>query len=178
MAQKDTQPDAPGAAQAETAQDSFSIAKIYLKDVSFTVDDPKRAMGFVPGQNKMTVSYSVNVLPMGQGVYESSVTMSIEARNNKQERLLSLELTEAGISRLVGAKLQDARYVTEVEAPFVIYPFAREAASRFLASSGFPVPLLPFALNFDAMRESKENSGQAGQETEAAPEQGPSRSQA
>ncbi len=145
----DTPPDAPanaaanaqsGAAQLPPAP--FRLIAQYLKDLSFenpgavtVLTSPQRE---VPrGQLKFDVQAKL-IAPMK---YEVSLVLGITAQR-EQDTIYIVELEYAGLFDVTGAAEERISALLMIEAPSLLFPFAREILANATNAGGYPPVLL------------------------------------
>ena len=119
----------------------FKLLAQYLKDMSF--ENPGAPMvlatkGDVPrGQLKLDVQ-AKTVAPMQ---YEVSLLLGITAMRD-QETVYIVELEYAGLFDVTGAPEEHVTPLLMIEAPRVLFPFAREVLAKATRDGGYPPVLL------------------------------------
>ncbi|MDA3878687.1 MAG: protein-export chaperone SecB [Halothiobacillus sp.] len=140
-----------GADVAETAaiEQQFVIQKIYLKDVSF--ESPQTPEVFVAEEWSPEVNVQVanNARPLGEGVYETALTITATASQNNETIYLA-EVQYAGIFTVVGFDDVSIQQVLGAYCPNLIQPYIRETISDLVMKGGFPQMVLQ-PINFDQL---------------------------
>lgn len=130
------------------AQPGLSIRRIYLKDLSF--ETPMGVEAF--GQNvqpKIDQDLSVQVNPMGEGLHEVILLMTVTARV-EQRAVFLVEVKQAGLFGTTGLTGAQLSHVINSQCPQILFPYARETIDSALIRGSFPALMLP-PLNFDAI---------------------------
>ena len=145
----DTRPDAPANAQTNVPGDTaqlppapFKLIAQYLKDLSFenpgavtVLTTPQRE---VPrGQLKFDVQAKI-IAPMK---YEVSLVLGITAQR-EQDTIYIVELEYAGLFDVTGAPEEHITPLLMIEAPRLLFPFAREILASATNAGGYPTVLL------------------------------------
>jgi preprotein translocase subunit SecB len=146
-----------------TAQPSFGLEKIYLKDVSY--EAPGAPAVFLQAQApEIGVQIGLTARPIEdqQDFYEVILTIQITAKRDDKVLFL-VEVQQAGVFRIQGIGGEALQHTLEVTCAYVLLPFAREAVNDLVSKGGFP-QLLINPINFDALFEQKRaNAKQAAQ---------------
>src|ERR1700690_3030288 len=119
----------------------FKLLAQYLKDLSF--ENPgsphvHSTKGEVPrGQLKLDVQ-ARTIAPMQ---YEVSLVLGITAMRD-QETVYIVELQYAGLFDVTGAPEEHVTPLLMIEAPRILFPFAREVLAKATHDGGYPPVLL------------------------------------
>jgi preprotein translocase subunit SecB len=135
-------------APAETTGPSFTVEKLYVKDVSFEV--PGAPMVFnETAQPQLQMNLNQSVQRLNDQAYE--VVLGITLTCNADDKTLYLaEVKQAGVFGLTGFDAQTLDAMLGTQCPNVLYPYARQLISELIQSGGFP-PFLLQPINFDAL---------------------------
>lgn len=136
------------AGQKKEAQPGLNIRRIYLKDLSF--ETPMGVEAF--GQNvqpKIDQDLSVQVNPVGEGLHEVVLLMTVTARV-EQRVVFLVEVKQAGLFGTSGLAGPQLSHVINSQCPQILFPYARETIDAALTRGSFPALMLP-PLNFDAI---------------------------
>jgi preprotein translocase subunit SecB len=139
------------ATNAETLQ--FSLAKIYLKDVSFeTPNSPAVFFQEEALSPKISVQYATAHATLSNDYYEVVLTITASA-TNKQGTLFLVEIHQAGVflARDITQEQKLSRFLS-VRCPNILFPYAREAIDGLMLKGGFP-PLMLAPIDFAARYE-------------------------
>ena len=134
--------------EAADAGPSFTVEKIYVKDVSFEV--PGGAAAFNEGnQPQLQMNLNQSVQRLNDNAYE--VVLGITLTCTADDKSLYLvEVKQAGVFGLTGFDAQTLDAMLGTQCPNVLYPYARQLISELILAGG----LRPFFLqpiNFDAL---------------------------
>lgn len=143
---------------SENAQPVFSIEKLYVKDLS--VEVPGAPQIFL---ERETPQVNVQLRTEGQvveeGVYEVTLTVTVNARIGEDRNLFLVEVAQAGIFQIRNLPEGELEPVMMIGCPNILFPYAREAVSDAVTRAGFqPVLLTP--VNFEALYQSRKQQGQ------------------
>ena len=127
---------------------SFSIEKLYLKDLS--VEVPNAPEVFLEQENpQVEIQLQTNGRNLGSGAYEVVLTVTVTARIGEKTVFL-VEVGQAGIFRLRNIPEENLEALLLIACPNILFPYAREAVSDAVVRAGFaPVVLQP--VNFEAL---------------------------
>lgn len=129
---------------------TFSIQKIYIKDVSFeTPNSPDVFKGenFQPDINLQLQSRS---RALDGNIFEIVLEITVTAKVDKESTAYLAEVQQAGIFNLDGFGDEDMTYMIGSYCPNILFPYAREVISDLVTKGGFPQLLLA-PVNFDAL---------------------------
>ena len=143
----------------------LSVNLQYLKDLSF--ESPRAPQVFVTQgpQSQVGVNVRVDGRAVGENTYEITLHLEVGATAGDDQVFL-LEMDYAGIFTVGAVPPQVLGPLMMIEAPRMLFPFARQIISNVVASGGFP-PLLINPIDFaDLYRRQLAAAEQPG---EAAP---------
>ena len=129
---------------SESAQPTFVIEKVYLKDLSAEV--PNGPEVFLE-RDPPTVEVNLNSAgrQVQDGVYEAVLTVTITARI-KEKTVFLVEAAQAGVFQIRNVPQQDMGPLLGIACPNTLFPYARETISTITARAGFqPVILAPMS---------------------------------
>jgi preprotein translocase subunit SecB len=131
----------PGAA-------SFSIEKIYVKDLS--LENPGAPMSFRQQESpQVEIGLRTSGDQIEPDVFESVLTITLTAKVG-DKTLFLIEAAQAGVFTIKGVPAAQLQGVLAVQCPTVLFPYVRETISDAVARAGFPpVHLAP--INFEAL---------------------------
>ena len=136
------------AGQQKQAQPGLNIRRIYLKDLSF--EAPMGIEAFNQSvQPKIDQDLSVQVNPVGEGLHEVILLMTVTARV-EQRVVFLIEVKQAGLFGTSGIAGPQLSHVINSQCPQILFPYARETIDSALIRGSFPPVMLP-PLNFDAI---------------------------
>lgn len=140
MAEKNTQ---------TTGQAPITVNAQYIKDLSF--ENPNAPQSLVPQEKAPNVEVNINVeaRKLQENTYEVTLSVQAEAKNEDMVNFLA-EAAYAGIFTLNEVPQEHHQAVLMIEAPRLLFPFAREIIADATRNGGFP-PLLINPIDFAAM---------------------------
>ena len=119
----------------------------YVKDLSFENPNAPGSLQ-MQGQPKIEINVNVNARAGGQDMYEVELKIEASARAQDGGTLaFQVELLYAGLFRLVGAPEEALEPFLVVEAPRILFPFARRVIADCVRDGGFP-PLMLEPIDF------------------------------
>jgi preprotein translocase subunit SecB len=131
--------DSPVGASQRTAP--FTLLAQYLKDLSFENPGAPGVLTnrgeFPRGQLNLDVKAKL-VAPLQ---YEVSLLLGISATRD-EETIYIVELEYAGVFDVTGAPEEHVTPLVMIEAPRVLFPFAREVLAKVTREGGYPPVLL------------------------------------
>lgn len=142
---------APGPAQAQPqtpqpGQIPIAIKTQYIKDLSF--ENPRAPASFLALQSPPTIDVTVNVGAQHLAEQDYEVTLVIGASAKLgSEPLFMVELTYGGVVTLGQVPQEHMRPLLLIEAPRLLFPFARNIVADATREGGFP-PLLLQPIDF------------------------------
>lgn len=144
----DQVPLAGAAPQAATDAPVFTIERIYVKDLS--LENPNSPQAFLQQESpQIEVSLATRGEPVGEGIFESVLTVTVTAKVGEQTLFL-VEVAQAGIFQIRNIPEQDVQPLLGVHCPNILFPYARENISSAIIRAGYPpVHLAP--INFEAL---------------------------
>ena len=136
-----------------------------LKDLSF--ESPRAPQVFVTQgpQSQVGVNVRVDGRAVGENTYEITLHLEVGATAGDDQVFL-LEMDYAGIFTVGAVPPQVLGPLMMIEAPRMLFPFARQIISNVVASGGFP-PLLINPIDFADLY--RRQLAAAEQQGEAAP---------
>lgn len=122
----------------------------YVKDLSFENPNAPGSLQ-MQGQPKIEINVNVNARAGGQDMYEVELKVEASARNQESGQLaFQVELLYAGLFRLTGAPQEAIEPFLIVEAPRILFPFARRVIADVVRDGGFP-PLMLEPIDFGGL---------------------------
>jgi len=133
----------------EQQQPTFSIEKIYVKDLSLEIPHaPKIFM------QRETPQIDVQLHNQGgmvdEGVYEIVLTVTVTAKLAEDKTLFLVEVAQAGIFQIRNIPQADLEPILGITCPNILFPYVRETISDMVTRAGFP-PVLMNPVNFELM---------------------------
>ena len=143
----------------ENTQPVFSIEKLYVKDLS--VEVPGAPQIFLERENpQINVQLSTAGRAIEDGVYEITLTVTVDAKISEDRTLFLIEVAQAGIFQIRNVPQDDLEPVMMIGCPNILFPYAREAVSDAVTRAGFqPVLLAP--VNFETLYQSQRQQAAA-----------------
>ena len=153
-------------------QPQVSILAQYVKDLS--VENPSAPQVYSwQVQPQLDVQFNLNVQNAGEGVHEVTLKFDISARSDNGTHFV-VDLTYAGLFAIQNVPAEALSPFLLIEAPRLLFPFARQVISEAVSSMGFPPLMLDpidFASAYMAQLEAaqQQQGGDAGTPGEPAP---------
>ncbi|MDX9716543.1 protein-export chaperone SecB [Thauera sp. WH-2] len=143
----------------QNTQPVFSIEKLYVKDLS--VEVPGAPQIFLERENpQINVQLSTAGRAIEDGVYEITLTVTVDAKISEDRTLFLIEVAQAGIFQIRNVPQDDLEPVMMIGCPNILFPYAREAVSDAVTRAGFqPVLLAP--VNFETLYQSQRQQAAA-----------------
>lgn len=147
---EDNQNAAAPAAGAEGAQaPAFGIVGQYVRDLSF--ENPNAPASLMPGQANPGSNVNINVQVKKQADDVYAVEIGLNVKTERDGKVLyAVELVYGGLFRARNIPENQIGALLMVEAPRLIFPFARQVLASTIQAGGFP-PLLLEPVDFLAL---------------------------
>ena len=142
-----SEPVANGAA-AEATGPTFSVEKIYVKDVSFEAPGAPQVFS-EQGQPGLEMNLNQRVQRVADALFEVELGVTLTCKLADKTVYL-VEVRQAGLFGLGGFDEQTLDAMLGVHCPNILYPYARQTISDLITAGGFP-PFLLQPINFDAL---------------------------
>ena len=128
---------APTPSAPQNAAVSIGLGAPYIKDFSF--ESPHAPQIFAEINTPPQVAVDVNVLSrgMGNGNFESLLKLKLEAKFENKTAFI-VELAYAGLFGLPALPEDQIKLFLLVEAPRLLFPFARSIIANAIREGGFP----------------------------------------
>ena len=150
MSDNSTQTQSDANADAEGRQ--IVVHAQYIKDLSFENPNAPDILIDPPQQPDVQIGVNVNARGLNSEQYE--VILSLSANAKTEDKVLFLaELTYAAIVSAPGASREDLNPLIMIEAPRLMFPFARAIISDMTRDGGF-MPLSIQPIDFVAVYQS------------------------
>ena len=141
-----SEPVANGAA-AEANGPTFSVEKIYVKDLSLEV--PSAPQVFLQaGEPQLEVQLNHKAQSIDGVLFDVALSVTVTAKV-ADKTLFLVEAVQAGIFQILGVPESDLAPVLGVICPNVLFPYVRETISDMVNRAGFP-PVVLQHMSFDA----------------------------
>ena len=144
MADETTNGIAPAQEQAAT----FSIEKLYVKDVSFEVPAAPQVFN-EQGQPELQMNLGQRVQRVSDTGFEVVLGITLTCKVNDKTAYLA-EVQQAGVFTLAGFEDAGVDAMLGTQCPAVLYPYAANTITQLIQAGGFP-PFFLQPINFDAL---------------------------
>src|SRR5690348_16960727 len=163
----DQQPAPGGNGSGETGNEpQVSILAQYIKDLS--AENPSSPQVFSwQVQPSLDVQFNIGINPAGESVHEVTLKIEVSARSENGVHFV-VDLSYAGLFGLRNLPDEALQPFLLIEAPRLIFPFARQIVADAVVNLGFP-PLMLDPIDFAAAYVSQLQA-QQGQQATPAPE--------
>ncbi len=137
---------------SEQVQPTFSIEKLYVKDLSIEV--PNAPSIFLDRETpQVNVELNTSAEKVDEGYYNVTVTVTVNA-TVKDRAMFLVEVAQAGVFQIRDFPEGDIEPVQMIGCANILFPYAREAVSDAITRAGFqPVMLAP--VNFEALYQAR-----------------------
>lgn len=130
----------------ENNQPVFQIQRVYLKDLS--LEQPNSPSIFLEqAQPAIEVSVDVGAEQLADGVFESTVTVTVTAKVNDKVAFL-VEGKQAGIFEVRNIPEAQLDPLLGIGCPNIVYPYLRGNIADVITRAGFP-PVHLAEINFE-----------------------------
>ncbi|MBS1186987.1 MAG: secB [Burkholderiaceae bacterium] len=131
----------------EAQQAVFQIQRVYLKDLS--LEQPNSPAVFLEQElPSVEVSVSVNNDNIAEGIYETSVTVTVTSKVKDKVAFL-VEGTQSGIFEVRNIPLEQLDPLLGIGCPTIVYPYLRANIADTITRAGF-APIHLAEINFEA----------------------------
>ena len=137
---------------SEQAQPTFSIQRIYLKDMSLEQPNAPKIL-LEQGQPQVDVQLNLHGEPVQDGLYEVSVTATVTTKINDKVLFL-VEAKQAGLFEIRNIPQDQLQPILAIACPQIVYPYLRATVADVINRTGFP-PVHLTEVNFQAMYEAQ-----------------------
>ena len=127
----------------------------YIKDFSF--ENPHAPQIFAPATTPPSLNLGVNVQtrPLSEDAHEVLLMLRLEAKQDDKVAFLA-DLTYGGVFTIPVLPEEQLKIILLVEAPRLLFPFARTIVANAVREAGFP-PFLINPIDFAALYQSQIN---------------------
>jgi preprotein translocase subunit SecB len=130
----------------DNQQPVFQIQRVYLKDMS--LEQPNSPAIFLEQEApNIEVSVDVGAEPLAEGVFESTVTITVTAKINDKVAFLC-EGKQAGIFEARNIPAEQLDPLLGIGCPTIVYPYLRANIADMITRAGFP-PVHLSEINFE-----------------------------
>jgi preprotein translocase subunit SecB len=171
MAEQDSTNQGNGSGEAGNEPAVATLAQ-YIKDLS--VENPSAPQVYQwQVQPTLDVQFHLNSEKVADDVYEVVIKVEVTARSDNGVHFV-VDLSYGGLFGVRNMPEEALGPILLVEAPRLIFPFARQIVSEAVTNAGFP-PLLLDPIDFASAYVSQLQAAQQQGEGEAAPEEAPAK---
>lgn len=143
---------------SEAQQPTFSIEKIYVRDLSLEV--PGGSQTFMqPEQPQLEIQLEQQSQRVSDVLFEVTLKVTVTAKHDSKTLFL-VEVSQAAVFQIRNVPEAELAHVLGIVCPNVLFPYARETVSDVISRAGFP-PVLLAPVNFEALYHQR--VAQAGQ---------------
>jgi preprotein translocase subunit SecB len=150
-----TSTNTPNTATAADAalEPVFQIQRVYLKELS--LEQPNSPAVFLETeQPSLDIQLSIETLPVMEGVFEVSVTATVQT-TVKDKTVFLIEAKQAAIFEVRNLAADQMGPILGIACPQIIYPYLRSNVADVITRAGFP-PVHLSEINFQAMYEQQQ----------------------
>jgi len=141
---------------------SFAVNAQYIKDLSFENPNVIKMMTQQGGTPEVSFNLGVQVNGVGPESYEVTLSVRAEAKRDGMVGFI-VELAYAGVFTLSGIPQDQVEPLLFIEAPRLLFPFARAIVADLTRDGGFtPLMLQPIDFVDLYRRKLAERQGQGG----------------
>ncbi len=142
----------------EKIQPTFSIEKLFVKDLSLEVPNAPRIY-LEREAPQVDVSMNDSAQRIDDAFHEVVLTVTVTAKL-KDKTVFLVELTYGGIFQIRNVPERELEAVLGVTCPNILFPYVREVVSETVSRAGFP-PVILHPMNFEAIFQAKRQQKQA-----------------
>ena len=145
----------------QNEQPSFSIEKLFVKDLSLEVPNAPRVY-LERDAPQVEVAMNNAAQAIDEGFYEVVLTVTVTAKL-KEKTVFLVELSYGGVFRIRNVPAAELDPVLGVTCPNILFPYVREVVSETVTRAGFP-PVILHPMNFEAIYQAQrqQTQGAAG----------------
>ena len=148
---------------AENTQPTFTIEKLYIKDLSLEV--PNAPQVFLERETpQINVQLKTEGRPISEGVYEIVLTVTVSAKFPDERTVFLVEAAQCGIFQIRNVPEADLEPIMMIGCANILFPYAREAVSDAVTRAGFQ-PVLLSPVNFEGLYQARLQQQAQGAET-------------
>lgn len=147
------------AAEGAEMQPAMNILAQYVKDFSF--ENPNAPASLRPRDKAPEINININVNPNAMSETDFEVELKLDAKAmDGDEVLFNVELIYAGIFRFTGMPQEMLQMAVLIEAPRMLFPFARQIMADATRNGSFP-PLMIDPVDFAQLFQQRMQQQQA-----------------
>jgi preprotein translocase subunit SecB len=129
-------------------QPSFSIEKIYLRDLSLEIPNAPAAFLQREAPN-IDIDLHTEGSLIEEELFEAIVTITVTAKV-ADKTLFLVEAAQAGVFYIRNLPKEQVEAVLGITCPNILFPYLREIVSSTVTHAGFP-PVVLNPINFEAL---------------------------
>jgi len=139
----------------EVQQPVFQIQRVYLKDLS--LEQPNSPAIFLEQEApNIEVAVDVGVDNLAEGIFESTVTITVTAKINDKVAFL-VEGKQAGIFEVRNIPAEQIEPLLGIGCPNIVYPYLRANIADAITRAGFP-PVHLSEINFEVFYQQRQQA--------------------
>lgn len=167
MAEQETPPVTNGSGEnGADGEPQISVLAQYIKDLS--VENPSAPSVFQwTDQASLDVQFNIAIDKVADDVHEVTLKIDVTARSTQGVHFV-VDLSYAGLVGLRNMPEEALGPILLIEAPRLLFPFARQIIADAVVGSGFP-PLMLDPIDFGAAYMAQLQAAQAGSAGGEAP---------
>ena len=127
---------------------SFTVEKLYIKDVSFEAPGTPQVFNEA-GQPQLQMNLNQRVQRLSDDAYEVVLGVTLTCTIGDKTAYLA-EVQQAGVFGLSGFDDMTLEVMLGTHCPNTLYPYVRQTVSDLITAGGFP-PFLLQPINFEAL---------------------------
>jgi preprotein translocase subunit SecB len=136
-----------GAAPAQAGA-TFTVEKIYVKDLSFEAPNAPQVFN-EQSQPELQMNLNQKVQRLSDSAFEVLLGVTLTCNVGGKTAYLA-EVQQAGVFTLAGFEDAGVDAMLGTQCPNLLYPYAAAAISQLIQNGGFP-PFFMQPINFDAL---------------------------
>ena len=133
---------------AAPAAATFSLEKIYVKDVSFEAPNAPQVFN-EQGQPDLQMNLNQRVQRLSDNVFEVVLGITLTCNLAGKTAYLA-EVQQAGVFQIAGFEDAGIDAMLGTQCPNVLYPYAAATVSHLIQAGGFP-PFFMQPISFDSL---------------------------
>jgi preprotein translocase subunit SecB len=135
----------------EQAMPNLQVVAQYIKDLSF--ENPGAPAGLTTARPQIDLGVDLQARRGDSEHFEVEMKLRVNAKADDKPLFL-LELAYAGLFRLTNIPDEALQQILLIQAPFMLFPFARRIVADVVRDGGMP-PLMIEPIDFVALYQSK-----------------------
>jgi len=132
----------------------IAINTQYIKDLSFESPAAPQIFTTLTSAPALELGVNVQTRPLAENAYEVVILLKLDAQAGDKKAFIA-ELAYAGMFTLPSLPEDRLKYILLVEAPHLLFPFARSIMANAVRDGGFP-PILINPIDFSAMYQAQQ----------------------